>query len=49
VGQRNALPLHGTFMGSASSFRGMDVEVSVIEEKASLTGSSHNKMRATRI
>ena len=32
--QRNALPLHGTFMGPASAFRGMDVEVSVIEETA---------------
>jgi transglutaminase-like putative cysteine protease len=28
-----ALPLWGTFVGSASSFRGMDVEVSVTEEK----------------
>jgi transglutaminase-like putative cysteine protease len=32
--QRNALPLHGTFMGPASAFRGMDVDVSVIEETA---------------
>jgi transglutaminase-like putative cysteine protease len=30
--QRNALPLWGTFIGRASSFRGMDVNVSVIEE-----------------
>jgi transglutaminase-like putative cysteine protease len=30
--QRNALPLWGTFIGPASSFLGMDVEVSVIEE-----------------
>jgi len=30
--QRNALPLWGTFIGPASSFRGMDVDVSVIEE-----------------
>jgi transglutaminase-like putative cysteine protease len=35
--QRNALPLWGTFTGPASSFRGMDVEVSVIEEEVSLT------------
>ncbi len=32
--QRNALPLWGTFMGSSSSFRGMDVDVSVVEETA---------------
>jgi transglutaminase-like putative cysteine protease len=32
--QRNALPLWGTFIGPASSFRGMDVEVSVTEETA---------------
>ena len=32
--QRNALPLWGTFTGPASSFSGMDVEVSVIEETA---------------
>jgi transglutaminase-like putative cysteine protease len=30
--QRNALPLWGTFIGSASSFRSMDVDVSVVEE-----------------
>ena len=30
--QRNALPLWGTFIGPASSFRGMEVDVSVIEE-----------------
>jgi len=30
--QRNALPLWGTFIGPATSFRGMDVDVSVIEE-----------------
>jgi len=30
--QRNALPLWGTFIGPASTFRGMDVDVSVIEE-----------------
>ena len=30
--QRNALPLSGTFIGPASSFRSMDVTVSVIEE-----------------
>jgi transglutaminase-like putative cysteine protease len=30
--QRNALPLWGTFIGPASSFRGMDVDVSVVEE-----------------
>jgi transglutaminase-like putative cysteine protease len=29
--QRNALPLWGTFIGPASSFRGMDVDVSVTE------------------
>jgi len=29
--QRNALPLYGTFMGPASAFRDMDVEVSVVE------------------
>jgi transglutaminase-like putative cysteine protease len=29
--QRNALPLWGTFIGPASSFRGMRVEVSVVE------------------
>jgi len=29
--QRQALPLWGTFIGPASSFRGMDVDVSVIE------------------
>jgi transglutaminase-like putative cysteine protease len=29
---RNALPLWGTFIGPASSFRGMDVGVSVVEE-----------------
>jgi transglutaminase-like putative cysteine protease len=28
---RNALPLWGTFIGPASSFRGMDVDVSVVE------------------
>ena len=31
--QRNALPLWGTFIGSAASFDGMDVDVSVIEER----------------
>ncbi|MEP7306824.1 MAG: transglutaminase family protein [Acidobacteriota bacterium] len=30
--QRNALPLWGTFSGSGSSFRGMHVDVSVVEE-----------------
>ena len=30
--QRNALPLWGTFIGPASSFLGMDVDVSVVEE-----------------
>jgi transglutaminase-like putative cysteine protease len=30
--QEHALPLHGTFMGPASAFRAMDVEVSVVEE-----------------
>ena len=30
--QRTALPLWGTFIGPASSFRSMDVDVSVIEE-----------------
>jgi transglutaminase-like putative cysteine protease len=30
--QRNALPLWGTFIGPASSFLGMDVDVKVIEE-----------------
>lgn len=34
--QRNALPLWGTFTGPASSFRGMDVDVSVIEETGGL-------------
>jgi len=32
--QRSALPLSGTFIGPASSFRSMDVTVSVIEEPA---------------
>jgi transglutaminase-like putative cysteine protease len=32
--QRNALPLWGTFVGPASSFLGMDVHVSVIDESA---------------
>jgi transglutaminase-like putative cysteine protease len=32
--QRNALPLWGTFIGPASSFRGMDVTVNVVEETA---------------
>ena len=32
--QRNALPLWGTFIGPPSSFRNMDVDVSVIEETA---------------
>jgi transglutaminase-like putative cysteine protease len=31
--QRNALPLWGTFSGKASSFQGMQVDVSVIEEE----------------
>jgi transglutaminase-like putative cysteine protease len=31
---QNALPLWGTFIGPASSFLGMDVAVSVIEESA---------------
>jgi len=31
--QRNALPLWGTFTGRASSFRGMQVDVSVTEEE----------------
>jgi hypothetical protein len=30
--QENALPLWGTFIGPPSSFRDMDVEVSVVEE-----------------
>jgi transglutaminase-like putative cysteine protease len=30
--QRNALPLWGTFVGSTSSFRSMEVDVSVVEE-----------------
>jgi transglutaminase-like putative cysteine protease len=34
--QRNALPLWGTFIGPAASFRSMDVEVSVIEEAAAV-------------
>ncbi len=34
--QQNALPLWGTYFGPASSFRGMDVEVSVIEETCSV-------------
>jgi transglutaminase-like putative cysteine protease len=32
--QRNALPLWGTFIGPASSFRSMDVAVNVVEETA---------------
>jgi transglutaminase-like putative cysteine protease len=36
--QRNALPLWGTFIGPATSFRGMDVDVSVVEEPASISG-----------
>jgi transglutaminase-like putative cysteine protease len=32
--QRNALPLWGTFIGPASSFLGMDVNVNVVEETA---------------
>jgi transglutaminase-like putative cysteine protease len=32
--QGNALPLWGTFVGRASAFVGMDVEVSVVEERA---------------
>ena len=47
--QRNALPLWGTFTGPASSFLGMDVEVSVIEEEASLTRLAPQQRRATRI
>jgi transglutaminase-like putative cysteine protease len=31
---QNALPLWGTFIGPSSSFLGMDVAVSVIEESA---------------
>ena len=31
LGPRNALPLWGTFIGPASSFFGMDVDVSVVE------------------
>jgi transglutaminase-like putative cysteine protease len=34
--QHNALPLWGTFIGSPSSFRGMDVDVNVIEETGSV-------------
>ena len=34
--QRNALPLWGTFIGPASSFRGMEVDVSVVEEPVSV-------------
>jgi transglutaminase-like putative cysteine protease len=34
--QRNALPLWGTFIGPPSSFDGMDVNVSVIEETGGL-------------
>jgi transglutaminase-like putative cysteine protease len=34
--QRNALPLWGTFIGPAASFRGMHVEVSVVEETSDL-------------
>jgi transglutaminase-like putative cysteine protease len=34
--QRNALPLWGTFIGPASSFRGMEVDVSVVEESVSV-------------
>ena len=32
---RNALPLWGTFVGPSASFRGMDVDVSVIDETSS--------------
>jgi transglutaminase-like putative cysteine protease len=31
--QRNALPLWGTFIGPATSFLGMDVDVSVVEDR----------------
>ena len=34
--QRNALPLWGTFVGPVSSFLGMDVDVSVIEESTAV-------------
>jgi transglutaminase-like putative cysteine protease len=34
--QQNALPLWGTYFGPASSFRGVDVDVSVIEETCSV-------------
>jgi len=36
--QRNALPLWGTFVGPASSFLDMDVDVSVIEEAEGVDG-----------
>jgi transglutaminase-like putative cysteine protease len=35
--QQNALPLWGTFVGKASAFRGMDVDVSVVEEAVAAT------------
>ena len=44
--QRNALPLWGTFIGPASSFRGMEVEVSVIEETAGGTGEPRSRPSA---
>jgi transglutaminase-like putative cysteine protease len=38
-----ALPLWGTFVGSASSFRGMDVEVSVTEENRASVTTIHDR------
>jgi transglutaminase-like putative cysteine protease len=35
--QQNALPLWGTFIGPAKSFRGMHVEVSVVEETVAVS------------
>src|SRR2546428_9935236 len=40
--QRNALPLWGTFIGPASAFRSMHVEVSVIETAAGVRRAAHS-------
>jgi transglutaminase-like putative cysteine protease len=37
-----ALPLWGSFVGSTSSFRGMDVEVSVTEENVASLPTKHD-------
>jgi hypothetical protein len=40
-----ALPLWGSFIGSASSFRGMDVEVSVTEENGASLHTRHDRLK----